>query len=161
TPLVIDGDGITALGLAWRSPEVAPIVLTPHDGEAERLTDFPPGPDRFAAARQLSQTTGTIVVLKGPTTVVASPGGTAVAITTGDARLATAGTGDVLSGIVAALLAQGVPPLRAAAAAAWLHGRASPLGPARGLVAGDLPELLLAAYATLEHPDDGQQLARS
>ncbi len=97
---------------------------------------------------------------KGSTTVVADPGGAALAVTTGDARLATAGTGDVLSGVLGALLAMGLEPLHAAAAAAWLHGRASTLGPARGLVASDLPDLLPAAYESLEHPDDGQQLAR-
>ncbi|MGI8663699.1 MAG: NAD(P)H-hydrate dehydratase [Acidimicrobiales bacterium] len=158
--LVIDGDGLTALGQGWRASGNAPVVLTPHDGEAERLSGTAPGPDRFAAARTLAAGTGSIVLLKGPTTVVADPDGTALAVTTGDARLATAGTGDVLAGAVGALLAQGVEPLMAAAAAAWLHGRAGTLGPARGLVAGDLPDLLPAAYQSLEQPDDGQQLAR-
>ena len=66
----------------------------------------------------------------------------------------------MLAGVLAALLAQGLEPLQAAAGAAWLHGRAGTLGPARGLVAGDLPDLLPVAYESLEHPDDGQQLAR-
>ena len=68
-------------------------------------------------------------------------------MTEGDARLATAGTGDVLSGVIGALLAQGVEPMLAAAAGAWVHGAAAKLGPARGLVAGDLIELLPAVLA--------------
>ena len=71
-------------------------------------------------------------------------------VTTGDARLATAGTGDVLSGIISGLLAQGMHPLRAAAAGAWLHARASSFGPRRGFVAGDLLEGLPAVFDDLE-----------
>jgi len=71
-------------------------------------------------------------------------------VTAGDARLATAGTGDVLSGIIGALLAQGVHPLRAAAAGAWLHGRAGDAGPRRGLIAGDLLDELPVVFAELE-----------
>jgi NAD(P)H-hydrate epimerase len=78
------------------------------------------------------------VLLKGHTTTVAEPGGRVYLVTSGDSRLATAGTGDVLSGIISALLAQGVPALEAAAAGAWLHARAGAHGPAHGLVAGDL-----------------------
>jgi NAD(P)H-hydrate epimerase len=158
--LVVDGDGLTALGSGWRATGPAPVVLTPHDGEAERLAGERPGADRFGAARALAATTGATVLLKGPTTVVASPDGAALAVTTGDARLATAGTGDVLAGAIGALLAQGAPPFEAAAAGAWLHGRAGTLGPARGLVAGDVADLLPAAYDSLERPDDGQHLAR-
>ena len=83
-----------------------------------------------------------MVLLKGSTTVVAAPDGQVRLTVTGDARLATAGTGDVLSGVAGAFLAQGVPPLDAAAAAAHAHGAAARLGPRRGLIAGDLPELL-------------------
>ena len=79
-----------------------------------------------------------MVVLKGPTTVVAAPDGRVRVIVDGDERLATAGTGDVLSGIVGALLARGLGPLEAAAAGAWLHARAGAAGPADGLVASDL-----------------------
>jgi NAD(P)H-hydrate epimerase len=95
----------------------------------------------------LAARTGAVVLLKGPTTVVAAPDGQVRIVTAGDARLATAGTGDVLSGIVGALLARGLAPLDAAAAGAWLHARASALGPAVGLVAGDLIELLPEALA--------------
>ncbi len=79
------------------------------------------------------------MLLKGSTTVVAERGGDVLLSASGDARLATAGTGDVLAGIVAAFLAQGLPPLAAAAAAAYVHGVAAHLGHRRGLVAGDLP----------------------
>jgi NAD(P)H-hydrate repair Nnr-like enzyme with NAD(P)H-hydrate dehydratase domain len=81
---------------------------------------------------------------------VADPDGRVLISTTGDARLATAGTGDVLSGIIGSLLAQGVHPLRAAAAGAWLHGKASTLGHRRGLVAGDVAHHLPAVFDGLE-----------
>jgi NAD(P)H-hydrate epimerase len=153
-PLVVDGDALGALG--ERVAEIvasrrAPTVLTPHDGEFERLAGRPPGPDRLAAARALAARTGTVVLLKGPTTVVAAPDGTVLISARGDARLATAGTGDVLSGVIGALLAQGVEPQRAAAAGAFLHGCAAELGPARGLVAGDVADRLPEAWrAVLE-----------
>jgi NAD(P)H-hydrate repair Nnr-like enzyme with NAD(P)H-hydrate dehydratase domain len=91
-----------------------------------------------------------VVLLKGPTTIVADASGVALVSVEGDARLATAGTGDVLSGIIGALLAQGLGAFEAAALGAWLHGRAGRLGAARGLVAGDLPDLLLAVFTDLE-----------
>jgi ADP-dependent NAD(P)H-hydrate dehydratase / NAD(P)H-hydrate epimerase len=149
-PVVVDGDGLFAL--AWnaegaptmlRSREV-PTVLTPHDGEYSLLTGSSPGADRLLAARRLAADTGAIVLLKGPSTVLAAPNGRALFVTNGDERLATAGSGDVLSGIVAAFLAAGGDPLRAAAAAAWVHAEAAMLGSASGLVAGDLPTLLPA-----------------
>ncbi|MDP1820340.1 MAG: NAD(P)H-hydrate dehydratase [Acidimicrobiales bacterium] len=149
-PAVIDGDGLTVLGVdaADVLPErAAPTVLTPHDGEFERLVGHPPGADRLAAARQLAAATGAVVLLKGPVTIVAAPDGEVQVVTAGDARLATAGTGDVLSGIIGALLAQGVLAIEAAAAGAWLHGRAGSHGPARGLVAHDLLDLLPSALA--------------
>ena len=80
-------------------------------------------------------------------TVVADPGGGVLVSTTGDERLATAGTGDVLAGIIGGLLAAGVEPARAAAAGSYLHGRAGALGWRRGLVAGDLPPAVPAAIA--------------
>ena len=108
-----------------------------------------PEPDRIAAALELADGAKSTVVLKGPTTVIAEPGGRALLTTSGDSRLATAGTGDVLAGMIGALLAQGMPPLRAAAAAAHLHGRAGGRGPARGLIAGDLPDLIPGAIGQL------------
>jgi hydroxyethylthiazole kinase-like uncharacterized protein yjeF len=142
-PLVVDGDGLSALAGAELS--LAPTtVLTPHDGEYARLAGHPPGPDRLEAARSLAAARGATVLLKGSTTVVAGPGGDVLLTTSGGPRLATAGTGDVLSGVVAAFLAAGLDPLAAAAAAAHVHGRAGSLGWPRGLVAGDLVDLLPA-----------------
>jgi NAD(P)H-hydrate epimerase len=146
-PLVVDGDGLTALGAG---PSVGGnVVLTPHDGEFERLTGSAPGADRLGAARDLAASSGGIVLLKGSTTVVADPGGRVLLTATGDARLASAGTGDVLSGIIGALLAAGVPPFEAAAWGAHLHGLAGQAGPARGLVAGDLVERLPEVLAAV------------
>ncbi len=150
-PAVIDGDGLTALVDHFNvvAGSEIPTVLTPHDGEYERLMGRRPEPDRIAAALELADGAKSTVVLKGPTTVIAEPGGRALLTTSGDSRLATAGTGDVLAGMIGALLAQGMPPLRAAAAAAHLHGRAGGRGPARGLIAGDLPDLIPGAIGQL------------
>jgi NAD(P)H-hydrate epimerase len=123
--------------------------LTPHDGEFERLTGAPPGEDRMEAARSLATATGTVVLLKGPTTIVADPDGSVLLVRSGDARLATAGTGDVLTGIVAAFLACGAEPARAAAAAAHLHGRAAATCAERGTVADDVARALPAAWSHL------------
>lgn len=152
-PLLVDGDGLTAL--EGRAAELldertTPAVLTPHDGEYERLAGQPPGADRIAAARHLAVTAAAVVLLKGPTTVVADPDGRVLVVTTGDQRLATAGTGDVLSGIVGALLARGVAPFEAAAAGAWIHGVAGRSGPAQGLVASDLIAAIPDALAQVE-----------
>ena len=154
-PVVIDGDGLFAT--AWSAAGAAPLlrsrglptVLTPHDGEYALLTGDPPGDDRVTAARSLAADTQCTVLLKGPTTVVSSPGGDVLVVDRGDQRLATAGSGDVLAGMVGAALAAGVPPLRAAAAAAWLHADAARRGPPEGLLAGDIIELLPAALAAL------------
>ena len=127
-----------------------PAVLTPHDGEYERLTGQRPGADRIAATRDLAQLSNSVVLLKGPATVVAAPDGQVLVSTAGDERLATAGSGDVLAGIIGALLAQAVPPFRAAALGAFLHGRAATMGRRRGIVASDLlaaiPEVLHEAH---------------
>ena len=109
-------------------------MVTPHDGEYRLLCGTPPGPDRIAAARQLAAELQCVVLLKGAATVVADARRARRSlVNAGDARLATAGTGDVLSGIIGALLAQRMAPLEAAAAGAWLHGRAARLGPGAGL----------------------------
>jgi NAD(P)H-hydrate repair Nnr-like enzyme with NAD(P)H-hydrate dehydratase domain len=114
------------------------------------LLDRSPGPDRLDEARQLAARAGCTVLLKGSLTTVAGSDGTVLLANEGSARLATAGTGDVLSGIIGALLAQGLPPLEAAAGGAWLHGAAAAAGPARGLVAGDLPDFLPSVFDRLE-----------
>ena len=137
-PMVIDGDGLWAIARSGPMPAAAPRVLTPHDGEFERLSGAAPASDRIAAVRSLAATFGAIVLLKGATTVVASPEGRVLLVNSGDARLATAGTGDVLSGIIAALLAAGVGALEAAAAGAHLHGLAAQRCETVGMVASDL-----------------------
>jgi NAD(P)H-hydrate epimerase len=139
---VVDADAITALGRSAGEVTGPHVVLTPHDGEFARLAGQPPGPDRIAAARDLAAHLGAVVLLKGGPTVVASPAGHVLVVATGDARLATAGTGDVLAGVIGALAARGVAPFEAAAAGAFLHGAAGALGWRDGLVAGDLLGLL-------------------
>ncbi|HEY4333585.1 MAG TPA: NAD(P)H-hydrate dehydratase [Ilumatobacteraceae bacterium] len=147
-PTVVDGDGLFAL--AWSSDGVGPIlrdrksptVLTPHDGEYALLMGRKPGTDRIMAARQLASGVGAVVLLKGHASVIADPEGNVLVVTAGDERLATSGTGDVLAGIIGALLAQGIPPFEATASGAWIHGRAARLGPRHGLVAGDLLPLI-------------------
>jgi len=144
-PVVVDGDGLTALGdsvAEVTSDRDVPAVLTPHEGEFARLTGQEVGGDRIAAVRSLAAASGAVVLLKGSTTVVADPAGRVLVSTTGDARLATAGTGDVLTGVIAALLAGGLDPARAAAAGAFLHGRAGAVGFGSGLVASDLLDRL-------------------
>jgi NAD(P)H-hydrate epimerase len=150
-PVLLDGDGLFAVHerLGCVRDRTAPTVLTPHDGEYAVLAGSPPGDDRIGAARRLAQDLGAVVLLKGPATVVASPAGEALVVCAGDERLATAGTGDVLSGTIGSFLAQGVAPFAAAALGAWVHGSAAELGPARGLVAGDLPDLIPSVLAAL------------
>ena len=151
-PVVVDGDALWLLGTDVADVvggRTAPTVLTPHDGEFERLTGSAPGDDRVAVTAALAERTGAVVLLKGPTTVVADPDGTVLLVRAGDSRLATAGTGDVLTGVVAGVLACGAIPLRAAGAAAQLHGLAAARGPVRGLVASDLVTLLPAVWAEL------------
>jgi hydroxyethylthiazole kinase-like uncharacterized protein yjeF len=152
-PVVVDGDALWALGREAADvlrDRTAPAVLTPHDGEYELLVGHPPIADRFTAARDLAAATRSIVLLKGPTTLVAHPDGEVLVATRGDARLATAGTGDVLAGIVAALVAGGVEPFTAASVGAHLHGWTGTLGFRRGLVAGDLADALPLLFHHLE-----------
>jgi NAD(P)H-hydrate epimerase len=153
-PMVLDADALFALGSLNDPPRFlrnrpGPTVLTPHDGEFSRLTGCPPGPRRISAVRHLAFTTGATVLLKGSTTIVADPAGDVLLTTAGDARLATAGSGDVLAGVIGALLAQGLGAPQAAAAGAFVHGTAAGLGWRRGLVAGDLPDLLPAVLNTI------------
>lgn len=148
-PAVLDADALTLL--APRAGSLKRIVerrgsscvLTPHEGEFERMfgavPDIAQTPSKLERARRAAVHVGAVIVLKGPDTVIACPTGRAAINTTGSPALATAGSGDVLGGLIAGLLAQGMPAFEAACAAVWLHGRAGEeAGP--GLIADDLPE---------------------
>jgi NAD(P)H-hydrate epimerase len=146
-PVVVDADGLTALGDLSNLAKVVrdrtgATVITPHEGEFARLAGRRPADDRITDVRSVASETGTVVLLKGSTTIVAEPSGRVLVVNSGSSRLATAGTGDVLSGIIAAFLARGLPGLEAAALAAHCHGRAAALGRSEGLIASDLPDLV-------------------
>jgi len=135
-------------------------VLTPHEGEFARI--FPglleKGEGRLAAARAAAAQSKAIILLKGPDTIIAAPDGRAVINANAPPTLATAGSGDVLAGLITGLLAQGVEPFVAAAMAAWIHGEAANVfGP--GLVAGDLPDLVPDVLAELANWDEFSPLS--
>lgn len=148
-PAVVDADGLNLLAgsmdpLVGRT---APTVLTPHDREFERLFG-PLGADRLGAARRAARDTGCVVLLKGFATVVADPSGQCFVNPTGHPALATAGSGDVLSGLIGGLLATGLSESMAAAVGAWLHGRAGATAEAP-VTATDLPDALRTVLRTL------------
>jgi NAD(P)H-hydrate epimerase len=139
-PAVVDADALFGL-----EPDdwSAPRVLTPHSGELARLLDREDVDEhRLDAVQAAAERFGCIVLLKGADTLVAAPGDGVLVSDSGTPALATGGTGDVLTGIVAAFLAKGLDAPLAAAAAAFAHGRAAQLGPERGLVASDLVDAL-------------------
>ena len=131
-PVIVDADALTILAA---HPEIvanrdAPTVLTPHAGEFARLAGSPPGDDRVGACRKLADTFGATLLLKGNVTIIADPGGPVYLNPAGQSWAATAGSGDVLSGMIGALLASGLPAVEAAAAAAFVHARAAALSAA-------------------------------
>jgi hydroxyethylthiazole kinase-like uncharacterized protein yjeF len=159
--VVLDADAMTSFArepqrlanaLRDRGRAGQNTILTPHEGEFSRffgaLDERTKVGTKLDRARLASQMTGAIVLLKGADTVVAAADGRAAITANAPAYLATAGAGDVLTGIAVGLLAQGMPAFEAAAAAAWLHGEAArSFGP--GLISEDLPECLARVYQAL------------
>jgi ADP-dependent NAD(P)H-hydrate dehydratase / NAD(P)H-hydrate epimerase len=152
-PVLLDADAVTLLVDGRHAADLrraAPLVVTPHDGEFARLAGEAPGADRVGAATRLAASVNAVVLLKGDRTIVATPSGAAWANPTGTPALATAGSGDVLAGLLGSLLAAGLPPERAAVAAAYVHGlagrRAAGAGP---VTASDVAAALRPALAGL------------
>jgi len=147
-PVVVDADGLFGLEPIERD---APTILTPHAGELARLLDVEPawvGAHRLEAAARAAERFGAVVLLKGADTIVRAPDGRTVVCDTGPPSLATAGTGDVLTGIVGAFLAKGLDAVDAAAAAAVAHGLAARAVPHQaGLVASDVAAALPAVLS--------------
>jgi ADP-dependent NAD(P)H-hydrate dehydratase / NAD(P)H-hydrate epimerase len=157
-PLVLDADALNHLAVDRVSARGsrAPLVMTPHPAEAGRLLGIPTTEvqaDRVGAARRLAAEIGAVVVLKGARTVTATSDGFAAINPTGNPGMGTGGTGDVLTGVIAALLGQGLDPYVAARVGAYVHGHAGDLAKQRfgeiGLMAGDLADTLPEAFREL------------
>tara|TARA_R110002051_G_scaffold74325_5_gene135291 strand:+ start:220 stop:852 length:633 start_codon:yes stop_codon:yes gene_type:complete len=151
TALVIDADGLTVFE-GWPADLFALLdrddVLTPHEGEFRRLFPDLLAKGREPAATEAAARAGCVVVLKGPQTVIAAPDGRMVVNDNGTPWLATAGSGDVLAGMIGGLVAQRMDSFDAACAAVWIHAEAAAgFGP--GLIAEDLPDRIPAVLARL------------
>ncbi|WP_325199732.1 NAD(P)H-hydrate dehydratase [Oscillibacter sp.] len=160
-PVVLDADGINALeghidSLDQRRGRVT--ILTPHDGEFARIGGDLSRGDRVGAARAFAKEHGCILVLKGHRTVTAGPEGNVLVNTTGNSGLAKGGSGDVLTGLIASLLAQGAFPVMAAAGAAWIHGRAGDLAAAALTEYCVTPEDVIAAFPKVFSELQGTQI---
>ena len=149
-PLVLDADGINALEnhIDVLRGSTCPVITTPHDGEFIRMGGDPMASDRIDEARQFAARTGCILLLKGYRTIT-TDGLNVYLNTTGNPGLAKGGSGDVLAGILTSLLGQGVMPLEAAAAAAWIHGAAGDLCAGEIGEYGMTPEDLLSRIPRL------------
>jgi len=155
-PTVVDGDGLVAAvdpsgGHSVFLGRNASTVLTPHDGEFAMLGGDVNNPDRIAATRSLAEKTQCVVVRKGPTTIVSNPDGDVVLSTSGDERLATAGSGDVLAGVIGACIARGLDPFLAAAAGVHIHGLAGSSCSQEGVIARDVVAVLGEIMSKLVH----------
>ncbi|MDK2930947.1 MAG: ADP-dependent NAD(P)H-hydrate dehydratase / NAD(P)H-hydrate epimerase [Bacillota bacterium] len=157
-PAVIDADGLNAIAQdpGTLKTSKAPIVLTPHPGEMARLTGLSVHEikrDRLSVTMKAAAQWGKVVVLKGARTVIADPSGEAHINPTGNSGMATAGSGDVLTGLIAGLLAQGVSALEAAVLGTYVHGLAGDIAAARrgemGMIAGDILECVPEALVRL------------
>ncbi len=158
-PLVIDADGLTALGQGALPRREPPTVLTPHPGEMARLTGRSAAAiqsDRVSSAREYAAANRVFLVLKGNRTLIAAPDGDVIVNPTGSPGMATAGSGDVLTGMIAGLLAQfpAAPVERAAAAAVYLHGAAGELAASarseQAMLASDILEFLPGAIRAVQ-----------
>jgi len=157
--LVLDADALTSFAEApdrlFEAIKTSPdsqVILTPHEGEFPRLfsdiSNKHPHRSKLERVRAAAERSGAVVLLKGPDTVVASPQGRATIAANAPPWLATAGAGDVLAGMIAGILAQGVPAFEATCIGVWMHGQAAcEAGP--GLIAEDLPEVLPAVFRRL------------
>jgi NAD(P)H-hydrate epimerase len=162
-PVVVDADGLFLLGLDGLTRRRLRGVLTPHPGEMARLFGVSAGDvqrDRLRWARELAARTGMAVILKGYLSVIAAPGEETWLNPTGNPGLASGGSGDVLTGVVLALLAGGSSPAAAARAGAYVHGLAADVAAEasgeRSLIAGDVLEALPAAIKVIEEgPGEG------
>lgn len=153
-PVILDADGINAATPHILSEETrkAPLILTPHPGEMARLLGLSVAEvqaDRVGLACRLAQGAGAVVVLKGHRTIIAAPDGTVMENPTGNPGMATGGSGDVLAGIIGALVAQGMDPYAAAVCGVYLHGAAGDAAACRHSQRGMLPTDLIEELSSL------------
>ena len=150
--LVLDADALSAFeGISGSLFDALPAgaVLTPHEGEFARIFPAVTG-DRLSRARQAAAASGAVIVLKGADSIIAGPDGDAVINVNAPPSLATAGSGDILAGLISGLICRGMAGFPAAAAAVWLHGEAANrFGP--GLIAEDIPDMLPDILGEIEH----------